>query len=88
MKKEVFIMVIVFMLFLCGCATLKHTDKDGNVTKYFRVGNQNIGTGSIELPGGGKLNFEGQKSKLPYVKIGADSIEISSEGDGEMTPNE
>ena len=74
MKK---ITIIILALLLSGCyASLKHTDKYGNVTEYVRIGNQTIGVGSIELPGGGKLNFIGQESKLPHVKIEVDSIEI------------
>ena len=68
--------IVSIIMGLCGCAMLKHTDKDGNETIYFRAGNQTIGTGSIDLPGGGKLTFEGQESKLPHVKIGTDEIVI------------
>ncbi len=68
--------LILLCLILCGCAMIEHTDKDGNKTVYIRVGDQAIGTGSIDLPGGGKLNFEGQESKLPKVEITATSITI------------
>ena len=73
---------ILCLLMAClvgGCAMLKHTDKDGNETIYLRAGNQTIGTGSIDLPGGGKLTFEGQKSELPPVRITTEGIFIGKE---------
>ena len=88
MKKTIiqaFILLALFVLCyvflpLTGCyASLKHTDTKGNVTEYVRIGNQSIGVGSIELPCGGKLTFEGQESKLPHVSISAKEIVIGGE---------
>ena len=64
------ILTITLALILSGCyASLKHTDKDGNVTQYVRIGNQTIGTGSIDLPCGGKLTFTEQESKMPPIRV-------------------
>ncbi len=70
------IISILLSLILCGCAMLEHTDKDGNVTRYIRVGNQSIGVGNAMLPDGTVLNFTEQKSELPKVEITATSIKI------------
>ena len=70
------LLTLTCLLFLAGCAMLEHTDKDGNVTKYLRVGPQSIGTGSLDLPGGGRLNFEDQKAELPTVTVTATSITV------------
>ena len=68
--------------FLCnGCAGLEHIDKDGNITRYFRVGEQSIGFGSVTLPDGTVLNFTEQKSELPKVTITATSIIIGGKGE-------
>ena len=62
-------LIILTLLLFSGCASLEHTDKDGNVTKYFRIGNQQIGEGLLRLPDGSELLFEGQKSDLPTVTV-------------------
>lgn len=68
---------ILIVCLASGCyASLKHTDVNGNVTEYVRIGNQAIGVGTATLPDGTVLNFTGQESKLPHVKIGVDTIEI------------
>ena len=63
------IITLILCLILSGCSMFEHVGKDGDITRYFRFGEQSIGVGSVELPGGGKLNFEGQESKLPTVTI-------------------
>ena len=68
--------VLLLALILGGCAMLEHTDKNGNVTKYFRIGDQSIGVGNVTLPDGTVVNFTEQKSELPTVDITATSITI------------
>ena len=69
-------LLLIACLLIGGCAMLEHTDKDGNVTKYFRVGPQNIDFGSITLPDGSVLNFAGQEAELPTVVVTATSITV------------
>lgn len=63
------IITLIACLLLGGCAMLEHTDKAGNVTRYFRVGDQSIGFGSVTLPDGTVLNFTEQEAELPTVTI-------------------
>ncbi len=70
------LLLTLCLLVVGGCAMLEHTDKDGNVTRYLRIGPQSIGTGSIDLPGGGRLNFEEQKAEMPPVTVTATSITV------------
>ncbi len=75
--------LIIAAVLIGGCAMLEHTDKDGNVTRYFRIGNQSIGEGMLTLPDGSELLFEGQKSELPKVEITANSITIGGKAVGQ-----
>ena len=70
------VLLITLALLFGGCAMLEHADKEGNVTKYWRVGDQTIGVGNATLPDGTVLNFTEQKSELPKVEITATSIKI------------
>lgn len=69
-------LLLICLLIISGCAGLEHIDKDGNITRYFRIGDQSIGAGNIKLPDGSVLTFEEQKSELPKVEITATSITI------------
>ena len=76
MKHLLTLTLTLVLLLLSGCAMLEHTGKDGDVTRYWRCGNQNIGVGNVTLSDGTVLKFTEQESELPKVEITATSIII------------
>ena len=68
--------LLIALLLIGGCAMLEHEDANGNMTRYFRCGDQSIQGGSITLPDGSVLNFDSQDAKLPVVKITTEGITI------------
>jgi len=70
------LLLLILALILGGCVQFSHTDPQGNVVKYLRFGEQQIGEAILTLPDGSELLLDGQKSELPKVEITATSITI------------
>ena len=78
-KVKVMGLILIAALLLSGCSMLEHTDKDGNTTRYFRCGPQQIDEALLRLPDGSELLFGGQKAELPTVTVTATSITVGGE---------
>lgn len=79
--KYLLLTACLLLFVLVGCAALEHTDRDGNVTKYWRIGEQSIGVGSVTLPDGTVLNFTEQKSTIPVLIVTPTGVQL---GEGRM----
>lgn len=73
-------LLILLALILSGCVLFEHEDAAGNITRYFRLGNQSIGDGSVTLADGSVLNFEKQESNVPVLVIEIPGAKVKSGG--------
>lgn len=78
--RKCWIILILIALLLSGCVIFEHTDKAGNLTRYFRLGSQSIGDGSVTLADGSVLNFEKQESAVPVLVIEIPGAKVKSGG--------
>ncbi len=74
------ITIIACLLIVGGCVKFTHTDPQGNIIEYIRIGNQQIGEALLTLPDGSELLLDGQKSELPTVVVTATSITVGGKG--------